>query len=402
VFKNKGSILAITTGFALVFTMLGLASIYMATLQSETQEKQILSQQAFWLAEAGIQKAIWNLDHGSNTTPETLYPTEHYSVKVTGFGTPNPTVTSIGCVTDDKGNSTFSSCDPKDTNNINIKLIAARQIQVTTKPESLFTHALFADKSINMFSSVKVDGDVGTDTGNIALNSAVTVNGDVSTGPNGTIQKDGSSPINGSTDHNNNVSIPPVIVPPSLSSLTNLGPINISSGGSQTIASGNYHYSSISINSSAKLTINGTVNLYLSSVSNALSITSSSQLVVSPGAQLTLYVDGPVNLASSTAVNNVSKIPANFLLYSTYSSKPGSYGVTISSAGDFYGAIYAPDTDVQLFSSVHFYGALVAQDLKVYSSVDIHYDASLALVGSSFAYAPKTWQEQDVDQMVGG
>lgn len=58
---SKGSVLVITIGFALVFTMLGSASIYMSTLQSETQEKQILSQQAFWLAEAGVQRAFFNL-----------------------------------------------------------------------------------------------------------------------------------------------------------------------------------------------------------------------------------------------------------------------------------------------------------------------------------------------------
>ncbi len=56
--KRKGSVLAITVGFSLVFTMLGLASIYMSGLQSETQEKQILSQQAFWLAEAGINRSL--------------------------------------------------------------------------------------------------------------------------------------------------------------------------------------------------------------------------------------------------------------------------------------------------------------------------------------------------------
>jgi Tfp pilus assembly protein PilX len=55
--NTKGSILAITVGFALVFTMLGVASIHMSTLQNETQTKQILSQKAFWLAEAGAAHA---------------------------------------------------------------------------------------------------------------------------------------------------------------------------------------------------------------------------------------------------------------------------------------------------------------------------------------------------------
>ena len=67
--SSKGSILAITVGFALVFTMLGIASIYISTLQSETQEKQILSQKAFWLAEAGIQRAITSLVIGTPSYP---------------------------------------------------------------------------------------------------------------------------------------------------------------------------------------------------------------------------------------------------------------------------------------------------------------------------------------------
>jgi hypothetical protein len=55
--SSRGSILAITLGFGLVFTMLGVASIYMSTLQNEIQSKQILSQKAFWLAEAGAAHA---------------------------------------------------------------------------------------------------------------------------------------------------------------------------------------------------------------------------------------------------------------------------------------------------------------------------------------------------------
>jgi len=62
--NNRGTILPITLGFALVFTMLGTASLYMSTLQSEAQEKQVLSQKAFWLAEAGLIQYLhnWSLD----------------------------------------------------------------------------------------------------------------------------------------------------------------------------------------------------------------------------------------------------------------------------------------------------------------------------------------------------
>jgi hypothetical protein len=55
--NSRGSILAITVGFALVFTMLGTASIYMSTIQNDTQVNQVLKKKAFWLAEAGLAHA---------------------------------------------------------------------------------------------------------------------------------------------------------------------------------------------------------------------------------------------------------------------------------------------------------------------------------------------------------
>lgn len=65
--NSKGSILAITVGFMLIFSMLGIASMNISTQQSDTQEKQILSQKAFWLAEAGIQRAFAHLLINTNT-----------------------------------------------------------------------------------------------------------------------------------------------------------------------------------------------------------------------------------------------------------------------------------------------------------------------------------------------
>jgi hypothetical protein len=57
-FSKKGSILVITMGFALVFTLFGVSAIYLSSLQSEAQEKMILGSQAFWLAEGGTAHAL--------------------------------------------------------------------------------------------------------------------------------------------------------------------------------------------------------------------------------------------------------------------------------------------------------------------------------------------------------
>ena len=56
---NKGSILAVTLAFMLAFTFIGFGSIYFVMRQNEAAVERIKSNNAFWLAEAGLQKAIW-------------------------------------------------------------------------------------------------------------------------------------------------------------------------------------------------------------------------------------------------------------------------------------------------------------------------------------------------------
>ena len=59
--NEKGVILALTLSLVLVFILLGIAAIYFSGLQSQQMQKGILSAQAFWLAEAGVQEAFFNL-----------------------------------------------------------------------------------------------------------------------------------------------------------------------------------------------------------------------------------------------------------------------------------------------------------------------------------------------------
>ncbi len=95
--KQKGSILAVTVGFALVFTMLGAASIYMSGLQSETQEKQILNHEAFWLAEAGINRSVSTYPPKAFGPNDDNLPNGSYAAIVEGTD-PLYTVRSTGLV----------------------------------------------------------------------------------------------------------------------------------------------------------------------------------------------------------------------------------------------------------------------------------------------------------------
>lgn len=66
--KMRGSVLAITVLFVLAFTMFGFTSIYFSGLHNQMTSKQIMSSQAFWLAESGISRALTNF---SGSIPDT-------------------------------------------------------------------------------------------------------------------------------------------------------------------------------------------------------------------------------------------------------------------------------------------------------------------------------------------
>jgi len=55
--NQRGSILIVTTGFVLVFTLLGIASLHFAGLQNELAEKRRFSLEAFWLADGALEIA---------------------------------------------------------------------------------------------------------------------------------------------------------------------------------------------------------------------------------------------------------------------------------------------------------------------------------------------------------
>jgi len=56
--RNKhGSVLVITLGFVVAFTMLGMASLHYAMVQNEETERQKASMEAFWLADGAIEYA---------------------------------------------------------------------------------------------------------------------------------------------------------------------------------------------------------------------------------------------------------------------------------------------------------------------------------------------------------
>ncbi|MCA9402740.1 MAG: hypothetical protein KC897_03075 [Candidatus Omnitrophica bacterium] len=55
--RKRGSVLVVTMGFVVAFTLLGMAALHFAIVQNEATERQKASMEAFWLADGAVEVA---------------------------------------------------------------------------------------------------------------------------------------------------------------------------------------------------------------------------------------------------------------------------------------------------------------------------------------------------------
>jgi hypothetical protein len=164
--NEKGSILAITVGFILVFTIFGFSSIHLSGLQNALAEKQIASAQAFWLAEAGVNKALEGLRNNYSLTAvaSTALGNGGCSATIADPGDGTRTITAQGFIP-------FTA--PSVTRVITVTIIK----DITA---GFYDKALYSAGNVNIGNNCVVNGDVisgGTVTG--PVNGDVTQNDSV-------------------------------------------------------------------------------------------------------------------------------------------------------------------------------------------------------------------------------
>ena len=431
--NERGSILIITVGFVLVFTLLGFAAIYLATVENEAAVKRIDSTKAFWLAEAGIQKTLWEFKKNSC----------HGLFQKSGSSCSTTACADCKCANHDKCFSTtltgidtngnvYSGDYDITLNDLNANLISIgsfpsrvalhlsqRKIQLNSG--SPFQFAFFARHNITIDNNSSTDSydsslgnyggsNIDNNAGNIGSNDTVTntivilnatINGSVSTGPkaSGVVDTVNNGGVIGvlPVTYTNDFPLPSVIVPSALVSMaptggtiTNDTTLGVSS------ESHDYKYTDINLGTNKTVTFNGTVRLYLTSSTTAFQVNSNFKFVVSSGSSVAIYTNGKVNLTNNGDVNNPFISPASngkpitFQIFSTYS---GVNGMQIANNGSFYGTIYAPDTDIIVGANSgnsKFFGAMVGNNIHENNNTPMHYDKTLA---DDINSVKRTWHE---------
>ena len=412
--KNKKGIILIAC--YLVITMLvilGSGLLTRSLSEHRIAEREKTSIQALWLAEAGVQFALSELNFGGGAwlgwnTSGDPYTITILSSDANGLSTGDMTIS----VADPTGNSPIIDATgfAPGMTGASVSSKAVR-VELERGLSSIFTSALYAEGEIDITGSAVIDsynsddgayggwnlgtdGDVGsngTSSKIINLTGSVIIRGDISTGPDGTIKKSGSIVVTGDETHDNNVTLPSVSVPSDLTGLSSSGSLDLSSSDTQTLIPGDYKFSEIDLSGSSELTLEGPIRIYITGENDSIKSTGSSSITTS--GQVEIYIDGDAKVAGSGIVNQ-GGTPSDLYIYGTESCED----IDWSGSANFYGGIYAPSAEVDLSGSTVIFGAVVGNTIDVNGSAALHYDEALESsdppLGGGQTFQILSWTEQ--------
>ncbi len=428
---ERGAVLAIALMVSVFMVILAIPFMTKLSGRYRTTEKAHDTLSALNLAEAGVERGIWEMNYGniSSWSGSSLERT----LALNNFAASN------GAVVGDIAVSVFhtDSATPIVESTGSVVHIGTKKVSKTlrvvlTLPDGPFDFGIFGDEQVDIHDDVLVDsydssagayggdnvhahanigsnvdnhkkhdpnhGDYtdGTHHGKIKIHDHSDVEGDAYSGynsdPDKSIEVRDKSKLNG-----NKYALDSVIDYPSVTKPTGLtyyGDFHADQHESITISeSGQYH--KFEISDKATVTITGDVTLY---VTDEFKIRNESALVVVPGATLTVIIDRKLTMEDHAVFDNQSHDPKNVLICGTENHKED---INWRSENDFYGVFYAPEARFKMERDGNVFGSVKARKVDIKKNASFHYDEALAGFnpaalngGASPLLTVKSWQEK--------
>lgn len=412
--KEKGAALFFSLLIGVVMVGLALPFLFKMNSQFHITEKSYKSLSALNLAEAGVERAIWELNFGDISTWSGNLLERNITLAsvqtAQGFVIGNIDITVLNPASDyplvmTKGTVPWRG---------NLSIEKSLCVSLTHGTESYFNFGIFGDEGFDIHGNTYTDsynsdlgaydpdnaggsGDIGTNAVNqwdvVLLNNTV-VNGDATTGygsdPEYVIRLKNSANILGDMQTLTEPKPLPACEPPFLTERgvfsldNNAAPVTITESGT---------YTGFTMGANSKVTISGDVTLY---VNGDFTMSSNSILEILPDSSLELVLgNGTFTQSSNTEVNNLTQDPKNLAIMGTAEFKSMIWRANT----EFYGVIYTPEATVDFASNSDLYGSIVANYLSIASEAGFHYDESLRTWDK---YAAQTnslimryWQERN-------
>ncbi|MFN0006576.1 MAG: hypothetical protein ACKVXR_01610 [Planctomycetota bacterium] len=277
---------------------------------------------------------------------------------------------------------------------------AAQELTVRAVPNTIWMYGAFGREHLHMDSNARIDsydsslgtyasqatngsgngqhartnGDTGSN-GHITMDVNGTIWGDSIAGPGYTTTILGNAVVTGTTTPATALVTMPTINVPSYASS---GALTVNSN--QTLASGNYNFTTLRVNPSKTLTITGPANV----VCTNLELRSNSSLLVDPtGGIVTFYVIDDFIMNSNAQLRPTDSVPANLrinLLSDNVINPEVSVQldeVVLDSNTQIHGCVLAPNAHVEIDSNFQMFGSLMARSLDIDSNARFHFDEAL-------------------------
>ena len=400
--SRRGVSLFMVTFSVSILATLSLSMVMVNTTVTHEQQAEKHKIVALLAAESGVSDATFAMnnggtgDVGSSANP-VVNQGVSYWVEATDLGNGLISLSSTGL-------------DARDGARVEVTM---QQVS-----NSIWTWGAFGDEELSMDSNAHVDSydsTLGTWDSQLTVNNGngqyANNNGNV--GSNGDVTLDGNSEVHGSavcgptattTIGGNNVIVAgstapatgvqelPALVIPSF-------PIQpaYTVSGTQTLASGDYYFSSMTGSGNSKLTIMGPATI----VVGDFELKSSAELWVdATGGPVEFYVLDDFILNRNTIMASTTLNPAELsinlesdnIINPTLNVQLAE--VAFESNAVLYGTIFAPNAAVDLNSNFELFGAVVARQVHLDSNSKVHFDENLAtaLGASTSTWQPLCWR----------
>ena len=387
--REKGTILIVTLFVTCALIILAVPSLFKLLSYYSLTEKSHKSLAAIHLAEAGIERAIWELNYGDILTWAGTSQTRSFAIEsfqpyagggdgdidvvVVDPSGQNPVIESVGRI---------AYQPPR-------RIEKKVRVVLEEREIPFFDYGVFGNDSVTIASNLLIQGDVGTNGtsfGAISIDSNSTVAGDVTCGPEGdpeiALQVVETASVTGTQRAAGELKDFPSVTAPE--GLPYRGSVDVKSG-TLTISEDG-EYTSLLVDQNSMFYIDGDVTLH---VTSEFRLGSNTELIIQEGGSLTLYMSGSIDMDSNCIVTNAGQDPTKLKFYGT-DDLTGT--VQFDSNAAFYGAIYMPNADLVISSNIDLYGAVYGKTVELNANVYLSYQEGQTDF-SDIRYWIKSWQE---------
>jgi Tfp pilus assembly protein PilX len=416
--REKGAALFLSLLVGVVLLGMALPFLFKMTGRYHITEKSYKSLAALNLAEAGVERAIWELNYGNISSWSGSSASRTLTI-------PNFTASDGDVI----GDIAITVSDPAGNNPViestgSVPFVASANLSRTVcvvlqagGAPPTFDFGVFGDKGATVDNNAYIDsydsrlgayggsnihhnGDVGTNATTYAsLNVGLTfdnnayIDGDAMTGyqsnPNSVIHQGNNSVITGQKAALSAPKAMPSVPEPT--GLTYQGDYSLGDNGTGSLSQSS-QYTNFTLSNNAVVTIVSNVTLY---ITGTFTLSNNAQFRINSGCGVTMYFGGTWNISNNALINNLTQDPTKLLMFGTDSF---SGSKTFCNNTATYGALYFPKADVTLSNNGGIFGSVVANKIVQSNNAAIHYDEALGSLstgfGSSGAYVVKSWQEK--------